>query len=80
MLLERGRIEVKPGPDLPAILAQWIREIVQLQPPSFQALSEKDRKVFLELEITRRLYAECEADPELHRTFSEFLQLRKQRN
>jgi hypothetical protein len=74
----RGRIEVKAEPDLRAILAGWIREIVQAQQASFQAWPEEHRKTLLELEITRRFYAECDADPELHRAFCEFLRLRKQ--
>jgi hypothetical protein len=75
-----GRIEVKLEPDLRAILAGWIHEIVQAQPPTFRVLPEADRNAILELEITRRLFAECDADPELHRAFCEFLRLRKWRN
>jgi hypothetical protein len=71
---------VKLEPDLQAILAGWVREIVQAQPASFRALLEEDRKSLLKLEITRRLYAQCDTDPELHRAFCEFLRLRKQRN
>jgi hypothetical protein len=68
---------VKPEPDFRAILARWIREIVEAQPASFRVLPKADRKAILELEITRRLYDECDADPELNRAFYEFLRLRK---
>ena len=74
-----GRIEVKLEPDWRAILAGWIHEIVQAQPRTFRVLPQADRKAILELEITRRLYAECDADPELRRAFCEFLRLRKWR-
>jgi hypothetical protein len=66
--------------DLQATLAGWIHEIVQAQPVSFQALPKEEREALIELEITRRFYAERDANPELDREFREFLRLRKQRN
>jgi hypothetical protein len=79
-LWKGGHIELKPEPDSRAILAAWVREIVQAQPASFRVLPEEDRKAILEREIARRLYAECDANPDLHRAFCEFLRLRKRRN